>query len=213
MPFVLFADQPAFFIIWILAILIGLSVHEFSHALAGATLGDDTAKHLGRLTLNPLKHVDLLGFLMLLLVGFGWGKPVPFNPYNLKYPKWGPALVGLAGPLANLIGLIFFGIILKFLIMFGNLAPDNLLALFLTLLVIINLVLMLFNLLPIPPLDGSKVLLSILASPKYARTRFLLETRGPLILLGLIILDRIIGVNIFGRLFGGIISAVYGLFY
>ncbi len=213
MPFALFANQPMFFLIWILAVLIGLSIHEFSHALAGSLLGDDTAKSMGRLTLNPLSHVDWVGFFMLLFVGFGWGKPVPYNPHNLRFPKWGPALVGMAGPLSNLIGATICGVILKILINTTNLPQDNLLILFLTLLVIINLVLMLFNLIPIPPLDGSKVLLSYLDSPHYAHIRFLLETRGPLILLGVIIADRLLNLNIFSTLFGGIINSVYNLIF
>ena len=101
-------SQPVLFIAWIAAILVALSVHEFSHALAGTVLGDNTAKNMGRLTLNPLAHLDMIGTLMLLIVGFGWGKPVPFNPFNLKYPKWGPAIVALAGPFANLICVVIF---------------------------------------------------------------------------------------------------------
>ncbi|MDP3985366.1 MAG: site-2 protease family protein [bacterium] len=212
MPLGLLSDQPIIFVVWVLAIIVALSVHEFSHALVGNLLGDSTARNQGRLTLNPLAHIDPIGFFMLLLVGFGWGKPVPFNPYNLKYPKWGPAIVGLAGPVANLVGLLVSGVLLKALLFFGNIPFENLLVQFLLLLVVVNLVLLLFNLLPIPPLDGSKLFLSIFSAPHHARLRFLLETRGPLLLLGLIILDRLFGFNIFGRLFGGIIKFVFGLF-
>lgn len=208
MPLSLISDQPLLFVIWLLAILLSLSVHEFSHALIGTLLGDSTAKNAGRLTLNPLAHLDMVGFFMLVLVGFGWGKPVPFNAYNLKYPRWGPTLVALAGPASNLINVVFFGLVFKLLLITHFFPIDNLLLQFLSLLVIINLVLMLFNLIPIPPLDGSKVLLSILSAPKHQRTRFLLETRGPLILLGLIILDYLFGVNIFGRLFDDAIFLV-----
>lgn len=212
MPFNLITDRPIMFVVWILAILIALSAHEFSHALVGTSLGDDTARRAGRLTLNPFAHIDIFGFLMLLFVGFGWGKPVPFNQYNLRYPRWGPTMVALAGPGANFIQVIIFGFIMKAITELGGLPIDNLLVQFLGLLVVINTVLMLFNIIPIPPLDGSKVLLSLLDSPRYARTRFLLETRGPLLLLGLVIADTIFGVNIFGRLFGGVIHAVYRFF-
>lgn len=212
MPFNLITDRPIISLVWILAILVALSVHEFSHALMGTALGDQTARQAGRLTLNPFAHVDFLGLLMLLFIGFGWGKPVPFNQYNLKYPRWGPTLVALAGPAANLVVLVLAGFTLSLTTRFIDLPPDNLLVQFLSLLVVINTILMLFNVLPIPPLDGSKVLLSILDSPKYSRFRFLLETRGPLILLTLVILDTFFGFNIFGRLFGGIIHTVYRFF-
>src|SRR3989339_1829095 len=101
-------QDPPLLIIVPLAIIIVISLHEFSHALMGYLLGDKTAEHEGRLTLNPLAHLDPFGTVMLLLVGFGWGKPVPFNPYNLKFQKWGPAWIALAGPLSNFLSAIFF---------------------------------------------------------------------------------------------------------
>lgn len=212
MPINFLADRPILFLVWVFVILISLSIHEFSHAAFGAALGDGTARQSGRLTLNPLAHIDFLGFAMLLFIGFGWGKPVPMNPHNLKYPRWGPTFVALAGPFANLIAVLASGIILKVVLSAGHLPLDNLLVQFLGLLVLVNLILMLFNLIPIPPLDGSKVLLSLLAGPEHVRTRFLLETRGPLILLGLIILDNIFGFNIFGRLFSGVLAFVFRFF-
>ncbi len=199
-------------VVWILAILIALSVHEFSHALVGTALGDDTARRAGRLTLNPFAHIDVMGFLMLLFIGFGWGKSVPFNPYNLRYPKWGPTLVALAGPFSNLLQIIVFGFALKGVTTLGALPIDNLLVQFLGLLVVINTVIMLFNIIPIPPLDGSKVLLSLLDAPRHAHLRHTIETRGPILLLGLVILDTFFGLNIFGHLFGGVIHLVYQLF-
>ncbi|MBI4280901.1 site-2 protease family protein [Candidatus Uhrbacteria bacterium] len=212
MPFNLLFEQPVIFFVWVLAIVIALSAHEFSHAWVGASLGDATARDAGRLTLNPLAHLDPLGFLMLLVAGFGWGRPVPLNPYNLRYPRWGPTLVALAGPAANLILLLAAGIALKMITATGNFPLDNLLVQFLGLLVVINLVLLLFNLLPIPPLDGSKLLFSLLAAPRFSRTRFLLETRGPLILLSLIILDNLFRWHLLGRLFSGIIDTAFQVF-
>jgi len=201
------------FIAWVVAILIVLSVHEFSHALASALMGDDTAKSLGRLTLNPISHVSGVGFLMLLLVGFGWGKPVPYNPYNLKYQKWGPALVALAGPASNLLLAIFSGIVLKIIAGMNILPPENLLFQFLNIFVILNVILMLFNLIPIPPLDGSKVLFSILDGERFRNFRSFLETRGPILLLILLILDNVVGLNIFGYFFNAIIEFVYSLIF
>jgi Zn-dependent protease len=199
MPINLLFDNPIYFVAWVAAILTALTVHEFSHALMAYFLGDQTAKRLGRLSLNPLVHLDPFGFVALVLVGFGWGKPVPYNPYNLRFPKWGSTLVAAAGPLSNILSVIIFGIILKTINPY--LAPGNMLTEFLMLLVVLNLILCLFNLIPIPPLDGSKFLLSALASPKYYKTRFILETRGPIILLAFIILDNLSGLNILSTIF------------
>lgn len=201
-------STPAIFLAWVVAIVIALAVHEFSHALAGNLLGDPTAKNLGRLTLNPLAHISWLGFVVLLLVGFGWGKPVPFNPYNLKFKRWGPALVAVAGPLSNLIMAVATGFILWLLIFFQALPSENLLIQFLYIFVILNVILMVFNLIPIPPLDGSKILYAVLHQPKYRQLIIFLETRGPMLLILLLILDNIIGINIFGNLFWGIIDLV-----
>lgn len=212
MPLQFISEQPILFMAWLLAIVIALSVHEFSHAAIGSLLGDNTAKAAGRLTLNPLAHIDPIGFLMLILIGFGWGKPVPINPYNLKYPRWGSSFVAFAGPLSNLISVVVFGVILKALLEFGQLPAENLLMQFLVFLVIVNLLLFLFNLLPIPPLDGSKFLLSALAGPRFVKARFLLETRGPFLLLVMILLDSLFGINIFGRIFGGVIDSVFQFF-
>lgn len=210
MPIALLAQSPLGFLAWVIAILVALSVHEFMHALAGTLLGDPTAKNQGRLTLNPMAHVDIIGFLALIFIGFGWGKPVPFNPYNLKYKKWGPSLVAVAGPSANLIVAFSSIIVLKTLNFAVVLPPENLLIQFLHLLLLINIILMVFNLLPIPPLDGSKVLFAFLDSPKYRNVLYFLETRGPMILILFIILDGFLGVGILSRLFGWIINFVYG---
>ena len=141
---------------FVLAIVVAISIHEFAHALAGYLMGDTTARDAGRLTLNPLSHLDPFGSLMLLLAGFGWGKPTPYNPYNLRYPKWGPALVALAGPAINLCGAIIS--IAALVIVSRFLDPSNLLIVFLLFLFNVNLMLMVFNLIPIPPLDGSQLL-------------------------------------------------------
>lgn len=197
----LFRD-PLIFVVWVLAILVALTVHEFSHALVSNWLGDPTAKRLGRLTLNPLAHVDLLGLAMLVVIGFGWGKPVPFNPYNLRAKKWGPVLVALAGPAMNLCGAIIFAGIFR--LVAPLVSPANLLVQFLMLSVFLNAGLLLFNLIPLPPLDGSKVLLAVLAARRYTAAKNFLESRGPYILLGLIFADLVLNLNVFGGLFRGI---------
>ena len=205
--------QPSLFFAWIIAVIVTVTIHEFSHAFAATLLGDRTPEDQGRLTFDPRAHVDGMGLLMLVIVGFGWGKPVVFNPHNLRFPRWGATLVALAGPLANLLGTIVFGGAAVLLLRFGLLAEDNLLISFLFLLVTVNVVLMLFNLIPVPPLDGSRVLLDALHHPRYAHVRFLLETRGPIILLALVLLDTFLPFSIFGGLFSHALSFVYGILF
>ncbi len=148
----------------IIVLVFSAIIHEYMHGWMADRLGDPTAKNLGRLTLNPIPHIDLFGSILLpaLLVitnagfVFGWAKPVPYNPYNLRDQKYGGAKVAAAGPLGNFITALFFGLILRFF----PLAPQ--LEVFLQLIVFINLLLMVFNLVPIPPLDGSKILAAFL---------------------------------------------------
>lgn len=196
--FTVLMQQPGYFVVWLLAIVIALSLHEFSHAAMSSFLGDQTAKRLGRLTVNPLAHVDPMGFLMLILVGFGWGKPVPFNPYNLRNQKWGPVAIALAGPGMNVFIALVFGI--AFRILFPMLGEANLLIQFLLVSVTLNLSLFVFNLIPIPPLDGSKLLLAFLSGPTAARTRAWLETRGSMLLMGLIFMDIFLHLGVFNIL-------------
>jgi Zn-dependent protease len=196
----LFQD-PLLFAVVLLSIIFALSFHEFAHAFIGFKLGDTTAQRMGRLTLNPLSHIDWYGLLLLVTVGFGWGKPVPFNPYNLKYQKWGPVMVALAGPASNLLLAIICALLFHTLSLLGTFGPENALIVFLVFSVIINLVLMLFNLIPIPPLDGSKLLFIALDNPQHAQLRHTLETKGMWILIGVIILDSIFNLGIFAGLF------------
>jgi len=200
-------QNPLMFVIWVVAILMAVSIHEFSHAAMAYHLGDPTAKDAGRLTLNPLAHLDLVGTLLLLFVGFGWGRPVPFNPFNLRNKKWGPTLVALAGPASNLVCLIFFGLILKFVYPLLRLGIENALFQFLYLLILINTILMVFNLIPIPPLDGSKFLLAVLPD-SMVEFKIKLQQYGFFILLALVFFGR----PILNALFQFFISLIDKLF-
>ncbi|MBU0671117.1 site-2 protease family protein, partial [Patescibacteria group bacterium] len=155
-------QNPAYFLILALSVIYGITIHEFAHVYSAYLQGDNTGQANGRLTLNPIKHLDLFGTLAILFIGFGWGKPAPYNPYNLRYHKWGPALVSIAGPISNFASVLLFAVVLKLILVFSSLPLDNLLIVFLTILIYINLLLGIFNLIPIPPLDGSKILFTLI---------------------------------------------------
>lgn len=154
--------------IFVVAILImSVVIHEVSHGFAALFLGDPTAKYAGRLTMNPLKHLDPVGSVLVPILGYisggviiGWAKPVPFNPYNLRDKKWGEALVAIAGPLSNILLAIIFSLFIRLALSWG-LASSAFLSLS-GYVVFINIVLCIFNLVPVPPLDGSKILFALL---------------------------------------------------
>lgn len=162
-------NDPIILIFQLIVLLFSVIIHEISHGFVAYMLGDTTAKDFGRLTLNPLKHIDLFGSIILPLtlfiiqspVMFGWAKPVPFDPRNLKNPKRDSGLIGLAGPASNYSVAIVFAIILKLAVVFG-LSSGGALAVFLNIIILVNIVLATFNLVPLPPLDGSRILFAIL---------------------------------------------------
>ncbi len=193
-------SQPELLIVWIVGIVYAITIHEFAHAMVGYWLGDMTARDQGRVTLNPLSHIDPLGFIVLLLAGFGWGRPVPFNPYNLRNQRWGPVIIALAGPISNILSFIIFGFALKFLLLNNIISPDNLLTTFFIVLLNINLVLAIFNFIPVPPLDGSK-LIRALAPPRMENAVLTLERYGPWLLLAFVIFGGSIFSSIFSTLF------------
>jgi len=200
-------QEPFVFAAYIVAILYVLTIHEFSHAFSAYLVGDHTAKDFGRLTFNPLAHVDILGFIMLFFAGFGWGKPVPVNPVNFRHPRRDSIIVSVAGPLSNLLSGIFFLIVIKLLDAYTTLSSGNLLINFIFLLVIINFTLFIFNLLPIPPLDGSKVLFNILPS-KFDNFKYQLNKYGIWVLFGLLLLDNFLNLGIFRFIFNAFFSLV-----
>lgn len=188
-------QSPALALAWVAAIFASLTIHEFSHALVGKLRGDKTAEREGRLTLNPVSHIDVMGLIPLFIFGFGWAKPVPFNPYNLKNPKWDSVLIALAGPGSNLILAIISAVAFRLII--GPLGAFNLLSVFLFLMILINLFLMFFNIVPVHPLDGSKLFFALFDDPKYANMRKIVAHRGPQILMIAIFLAILTNVNIF----------------
>ena len=143
-----------FFIITLPILLVTITIHEFSHALVADRLGDPTPRLAGRLTLNPVAHIDPIGFLMLIIIRFGWAKPVPINPYNFRNPRSGSLFVSLAGPASN----FFFAWVLAIIYRTLPVPLSELGSAVLTYTVWINLALGVFNLIPIPPLDGSHIL-------------------------------------------------------
>jgi Zn-dependent protease len=182
-------------------ILLALTFHEYAHAYAANKYGDDTAKQSGRLSLNPLRHLDPLGTIMIFLVHFGWAKPVPVNPFRLKNPKKDMLWISAAGPLANIFMALISGILLRVIFaVAGTPAPHSTMALFVFMVVMslqINLALAIFNILPIAPLDGSKILSGLLPAG-CEKAIFFLERYRPFILIGLIIFGRATGVSILG---------------
>jgi Zn-dependent protease len=148
--------SPLVFVLVALALVVSISVHEFAHAFVADKLGDPTARYLGRLTLDPRAHLDPLGTVLMLIVGFGWGKPVPFNSINLKNPRRDTALISLAGPFSNFLLAICITGLLHFLNF-----PSIFIS-FLQLTVFYNLMLGFFNLIPVQPLDGFKIVHGIL---------------------------------------------------
>lgn len=166
------------FIFWAAALVISVTIHEFSHALVADRLGDPTPRSHGRLTLNPLAHLDPIGTIALLLFRIGWGRPVPIDPFNFRNPNRDAALVSLAGPGSNMILAIVLSILIRFPVF-----QIPLLITFLYTLIIISVGLAIFNLIPVPPLDGSHIFLGLLSPRVAAEWEQALSQYGILILI------------------------------
>ena len=202
-------------VVWVVPVLFAITVHEVAHGWVASRLGDQTAKSMGRLTLNPIKHIDPIGtvvlpVLLLYLGGFifGWAKPVPVNWRNLGHPRRDMALVAVAGPCANLIMLMLWALLAKLLLLLHQ-SPVWLLEMMLTMCSIgisINAVLMVLNLFPLLPLDGGRIMTALLPG----RIAIIYSRLEPF---GLLLLVVLIATGILGNILGPIISSMEGLIY
>ncbi|HOB83791.1 MAG TPA: site-2 protease family protein [Bacteroidales bacterium] len=175
-------------------IILGLTFHEFSHAFVAHRCGDSTSRDQGRVTLNPLRHIDPLGFVMLLFAGFGWAKPVEFNEQNLRNPKTDPLKIAVSGPLSNAILAVILSVIFAILYNYVDIPYYSVTSEIFIYAIYINWGLFIFNLLPVPPLDGSHLLLSYFK--KYPALYEGLYKYGSYIFLGVIILSLVSSINL-----------------
>lgn len=186
----------------LIVLLFSVIIHELAHGYVANSLGDPTAKYAGRLTLNPIKHLDAFGSIILPLLLFiaqspvlvGWAKPVPINPYNFRDQKWGTLKVSVAGPATNMALAIFFGLLLRFIPVGFFIAMPGLLIIF-SFIVHINIILAIFNLVPIPPLDGSWVLFKFIPY-QFEKVKIFLNQYGVFILMFLIFFGALQGLGV-----------------
>ncbi len=212
----LFDLDPATLISRMIVLVIAFTVHEFAHAWTADMFGDQTPRMNGRLTLNPLSHLDPMGSLLLLVAGFGWAKPVPVNPYALQRRSSAAMMwVSLAGPLSNLLMAIIgaipirLGLVSSFAA-FGNGGFFPTPAMVLFEFVIINLVLMLFNLIPLAPLDGEKIA-DYFFPPSWSRVLDTIRPYGPMILIAIVFVGPFVGLDLLGWILGPPLRALFGL--
>lgn len=191
-------------IITLISLVVAITIHEFAHAFTADHLGDPTPRSYGRLSLNPLRHLDILGTIMLFIAHFGWGKPVPIDPYNFKNPKRDEILVSLSGPVSNLILASILGIVLH-LIPLNNILYNLFFGL-----IQINVILAIFNLLPVPPLDGSKVFLNLLSVEKAVQWQEAFDKYGTFLLI-ILLFFPIGGSNIISIVISPIINVILSI--
>lgn len=194
-------SNPLLFFLWAFGLVLAISVHEYAHARAADQLGDPTPRSQGRLTLDPRAHLDPLGTLALIFLGFGWGRPVMFDPYNLRSPRSDGALIALAGPASNLLFALVLSIILKFAPIATFLSP------IFYVLIQMNIMLAIFNLVPIFPLDGEKILGGLLSPTLYQEYALIMRQYGTIILV-LMLLPIAGGVSPISALISPVISFV-----
>tara|TARA_Y100001968_G_scaffold332100_1_gene389043 strand:+ start:1186 stop:1851 length:666 start_codon:yes stop_codon:yes gene_type:complete len=205
----LLSQDPSLFILIVISLVFALCVHEFSHGIVAYLCGDDTAYNAGRLTLNPMNHLDPIGSILILIIGVGYAKPVPVNSFNLKNPRIDMIKIAAAGPLSN-FALSFLGAFFLVLFIKVNLLTADLM-MFFRYFILINIYLGLFNLIPIHPLDGGQIFGNLIS--KYNPNIFnQLRTRGPIVLFAIIFLGLISGVSIIGLLIGYPAQLIFNFF-
>ena len=179
-------------------IILGLTVHEYAHTLVALRLGDDTAQQAGRLTLNPLKHIDPVGFIFLLVAGFGWAKPVLIDPSKLRHPRRDDILIALAGPVSNFLLAVFIALVLKTTLSVAPYTGEPLYQQSLSVgiaALYVNLGLFIFNLIPLPPLDGSHLIMNLVPRKSLAMAQSFFKY-GAYAFLAIILLERVAHVNL-----------------
>jgi Zn-dependent protease len=194
----MFNRSPSQIIQLVIIVVMCLTVHEFAHSLVAIALGDDTPRRQGRLTLNPLAHIDLVGFLMLMVVGFGWAKPVQINSANLKKPRRDEILISLAGPASNLVFAMLAVVVVWLVLATHALASQSsILAFgnFMIMLAVINISLAVFNMIPIPPLDGSHLVTPFLGKLNTAAAATYFRY-GSIVLLAVILIQQFTRIQI-----------------
>lgn len=201
--------NPLFFFLSLFSLVVAITIHEFAHAKAADQLGDPTPRLQGRVTLNPMAHIELYGLLFLLLVGFGWGRPVQFDPFNLKHPRRDAAIISFAGPLSNVILASILSIVLRLFIFIDNPILIAIGSLLFVPMILMNLMLAVFNMLPVHPLDGFKIVGGLL-SEEQAREWYQLERYGLIFLLLLII--PLGGSSMLSSILGPILNFLSGIF-
>ena len=213
----LLLDDPVSFVILValtaLALVIAVTVHEFSHAIVASMLGDQTARHQGRVSLNPLRHLDPGGSLMFLVAGFGWGKPVPVNEHRLAHGMTGVSLVAGAGPVSNLVTAFLLAVPIKLGLVDVRIfrldwvadvkggGVEEFAAAILGLTILFNFLLAIFNLIPLAPLDGSRVLSGFIPS-RHLRSYEQFQRYGPVLLVLVVMLDYVLGLGILWTIIG-----------
>lgn len=203
--------DPAYLFYVGISLIVAATVHEFAHAYVADRLGDPTPRGMGRLTLNPLAHLDLLGSLLILLAGFGWAKPVQINPANFRDWRRDSIIVAAAGPLANVTLLFILGVPYKLGLLDAGFPGGSVLNTLLLVMIRINAMLAIFNLIPVPPLDGSKILMGLLP-PAQAISYARLQPYGVLILL-LLVMTNVLAVFIVAPMRWLVLQATGGGFF
>jgi Zn-dependent protease len=204
-----FLSNPFLAVIYLAILVLVISIHEFSHALAANYFGDPTAKLSGRLTLNPTAHIDLYGMLFLIFAGFGWGKPVPVDSFNLKNPKKDLAIISLSGPASNMIMVLLSSVLIKVLVYLQLPIISTIGIGFLDIFIQLNLILAIFNFIPIYPLDGFKIVAGLLPE-ETAREWYSLERYGMIFLILLLI--PLGGKSMIDMFLNPVISYLYNFF-